>query len=70
VPAVRAAAVEVKVMSRLGSSSSVLAADAIRATADAGHDERLPVPVCALIVVALSLGLWTGIALIVRAVIG
>jgi hypothetical protein len=62
--------VEVKMMSRPGSSSSALATDAIRATAAADRDKRLPVPVCAAIVLGLSLGLWTGIALIVRAVIG
>jgi hypothetical protein len=52
-------------MTQLASSSSALAAGAAH---DAGvpDDERLPIPLAALIVVALSLGLWAGIGLLVH----
>ena len=55
-------------MSYLASSSSALTAGVAE---EAHHEnERLPVPQAALIVVSLSLGLWVGIALIVRWMVG
>ena len=55
-------------MSYLASSSSALVAGVAGEAPDG--NERLPVPQAALIVVSLSLGLWAGIALIVRWMVG
>ena len=56
-------------MSHLASSSSPLAAGASQVAVAPREDERLPIPQAALLVVALSLGLWTGIGLLVRWVV-
>jgi hypothetical protein len=50
------------------SSSSTLTAG-VAPTATHG-DERLPIPQAALIIASLSLGLWAGIGVLVRWVIG
>ncbi len=55
-------------MSYLASSSSALVAGAGQQASDA--NERLPVPQAALIVVSMSVGLWAGIILIVRWMVG
>ena len=56
-------------MTHLAPSASAIAAHA--AADDVRHaDERLPIGQSALIIAALSLGLWTGIGLLVRWAIG
>ena len=56
-------------MTHLTPSASAIAGHA--AADDVGHaDERLPIGQSALIIAALSLGLWTGIGLLVRWAIG
>ena len=56
-------------MTHLASAPSAIAApasaDGLRRT-----DERLPIGQSALIIAALSLGLWTGIGLLIRWAIG
>jgi hypothetical protein len=56
-------------MTHLAPSAQALAAHAaVRAAGPA--DERLPIGQSALIIAAISLGLWTGIGLVVRWLIG
>ena len=56
-------------MTHIAPSASTIAATA---PADDIHhaDDRLPIGQSALIIAALSLGLWTGIGLLVRWMIG